>query len=173
MSVIAYFAYGSNLCLRRLRGRVPDACLLERATLPGHVLRWHKRSNLDGSGKCSIETQQDGSGFVHGALFSIPEDQMEALDRAEGLGFGYEQRSITVQTATGMKECVTYQAQDTHIDNALRPYSWYKDLVVGGAHALELDPLYVESLRQTSAIEDPNRARDAAERHFIPCGGSS
>ena len=33
-----YFAYGSNLCASRLRGRVPSAVVVERARLPGRRL---------------------------------------------------------------------------------------------------------------------------------------
>ena len=171
--MIAYFAYGSNLCLGRLRSRVADAQFVEAASLPGHVLKWHKRSNKDGSGKCSIGQHGDGSGIVQGAIFSLPEDQKVDLDRAEGRGFGYEEVSIEVETATGPKECVTYRAEATHIDDSLRPFSWYRDLVVAGAEALELHPDYVELLRRTPAIDDPDRARDMKQRSFIPCDGSS
>jgi gamma-glutamylcyclotransferase (GGCT)/AIG2-like uncharacterized protein YtfP len=169
--VIAYFAYGSNLCMRRLRSRVADARFVEQASLPGYVLKWHKRSNKDGSGKCSIEQHGNGSGIVHGAIFSLPEDQKTDLDRVEGLGFGYDEVSIEVGTATGIRECVTYRATATHIDDSLRPFSWYRDLVVAGAEALELHPEYVESLRLTPAIDDPDSRRDVKERSFIPCDG--
>jgi hypothetical protein len=139
--------------------------------LPGHILRWHKRSNKDGSGKCSIEKQEDGSGIVRGAIFSVPDKQMIELDRVEGLGFGYQQCLIEVETSTGPEECITYLAEETHIDDELRPFSWYRDLVVAGAEAVGLHGDYLESLRQVTAIQDPDPDRDAGERSFIPfCG---
>lgn len=55
-----YFAYGSNLCVRRLRRRVPSARALGPARLDGWTLRWHKRGE-DGSGKCSIARPDAGS----------------------------------------------------------------------------------------------------------------
>jgi hypothetical protein len=50
-----YFAYGSNMSLRRLRTRVPSAVKLGNATLFGHQLKFHKRSQ-DGSAKCDAMT---------------------------------------------------------------------------------------------------------------------
>ena len=49
---VVYFAYGSNMSTARLRGRVPSCKPLGVATLPGHALRFHKRS-ADKSGKCN------------------------------------------------------------------------------------------------------------------------
>ena len=46
-----YFAYGSNMCAGRLRGRVPSAVPVRVARLLNHSLRFHKRSDKDGSGK--------------------------------------------------------------------------------------------------------------------------
>jgi hypothetical protein len=49
---VVYFAYGSNMSTARLRERMPSCKPLGTATLPGHALRFHKRST-DKSGKCN------------------------------------------------------------------------------------------------------------------------
>ena len=80
-----YFAYGSNLCLPRLKARVPGVRALGSALLRGHELRWHKKGD-DGSGKGSI-VEVGGDAVVHGALFAVPEREKAALGRAEGPGY--------------------------------------------------------------------------------------
>lgn len=47
-----YFAYGSNMSTVRLRERMPSCKPLGIATLPGHALRFRKRST-DKFGKCN------------------------------------------------------------------------------------------------------------------------
>lgn len=165
--VLAYFAYGSNLCVRRLRARVPDVRFRQVGSLPGYVLKWHKRS-VDDSAKCSI-FPQDRAGTVHGAIFAVPEDQKAALDKAEGLGSGYEEIEVEVETSGDTRSCFTYIAETTHIDDSLQPYSWYRDLVVAGAEAVGLPPDYLDSLRCVAAAHDPDMERDARERRAIPC----
>ncbi len=49
---VVYLAYGSNMSTARLRKRMPSCKPLGIATLPGHALRFHKRS-MDKSGKCN------------------------------------------------------------------------------------------------------------------------
>ena len=49
---VVYFAYGSNMSTARLRKRMPSCKPIGIATLPGHALRFHKRST-DKSGKCN------------------------------------------------------------------------------------------------------------------------
>ena len=164
-----YFAYGSNLCLKRLRKRVPGVHLLGRAHLPGYRLAWHKRSNVDGSGKCSIAVSEEDSDVVYGALFHVPAHEWAGLDRAEGVGNGYDRVRLEVRTDAGARPCFTYIAQPSHIDESLEPVSWYRDLVVAGAEALKLPEAYVEALRSVPATEDPDRARDVRERTAIPC----
>src|SRR5207247_6479737 len=46
-----YFAYGSNMCTARLRGRDSSATPVRIGKLLNHSLRFHKRST-DGSAKC-------------------------------------------------------------------------------------------------------------------------
>ena len=52
---VRYFAYSSNMLTDRLRERVPSATAIGIGQLAGHSLRWDKRSERDGSGKCDAE----------------------------------------------------------------------------------------------------------------------
>lgn len=165
---LRYFAYGSNLCLTRLRSRVPGVRPLGPALLRGYVLRWHKRS-VDHSGKCSIARSDDAASIVHGALFAIPRSEKYRLDDAEGLGKGYDEIMVSVESSDGDESAYTYVAAPSHIDDTLRPYTWYKDLVVAGAESHDLPPRYLAMLRLVAAEADPDTDRDSSERKFLPC----
>jgi gamma-glutamylcyclotransferase len=161
-----YFAYGSNLCVSRLRARVFSASFEACGTVGGHELTWHKRS-VDGSGKCSIARSRVSA--VHGAVFQIPKGEKEILDQVEGLGQGYDEITVSVRTEEKLIEAVTYVAAESHIDDDLRPYSWYRDLVVAGAGTLGLPAEYVAVLRTVEALDDPDRERDRRNREALPC----
>ena len=167
-----YFAYGSNLCVARLRDRVPGARFVGLATLEGYVLRWHKRSNKDESGKLSVAVSGESNAAVPGALFAIPVGEKRQLDRAEGLGYGYEQRTVVTTTTTGPIEAVTYVASPSHIDDELVPFSWYRDIAAAGAASLGLPDAHVHSMRNAPAKQDPDPDREAKERAFLPCEGA-
>ena len=165
---VLYFAYGSNMCLSRLKARAPGGRALGPARLRGHELRWHKMGT-DGSGKCSI-VHVGGDAVVHGALFSIPETEKPSLDRAEGSGYG--SATVSVESTRGDVTAETYKAHESAIDDARRPYSWYKALVVSGAESQGLPPDYVDVLRLVDAAEDADADRARKHRAFLPCGGS-
>lgn len=163
---ILYFAYGSNLYTPRLRFRVPDCRHLGIATLRRHQLRFHKRS-IDGSAKCDAFQTIFDDDFVLGALFEIPESQKGALDRAEGLGGGYLEKSVTVEGTGGVTEAVTYVADQSAITTSLQPYGWYRDFVLRGAaeHRLPLD--YVRRFIEVPWFNDPDQSRDREKRREV------
>ena len=149
------FAYGSNMPVARLRERCPSARAIGIAELPGHELRWHKRSR-DGSGKCDIvASAADVS--VLGVLYEIASGEKRDLDRAEGLGAGYEEIEIEVLCGGDPVTAKAYRATDT--DPALRPYIWYRALVIAGAKEHGLPAPYIAGLESVPADQDPDRAR--------------
>ena len=152
-SEISYFAYGSNMFEAWIRSRVPGAVAVGVASLPGYSLQWHKVSK-DGSGKCDIVTSKDSKSIVNGVLFTIPADQKPALDRAEGLGLGYEESEFLLDINGKKLRALAYYATET--DSSLKPYSWYRDLVIAGAveHGLPAD--YLSALMAVTAKEMPN-----------------
>lgn len=165
---IFYFAYGSNLCVPRLGRRAPGVVALGAASIRGFDLRWHKRG-ADGSGKCSIVRSAAHAAAVHGALFLIPKASMVRLDAVEGVGVGYERAFVRVRAPTGTVGARTYVASPSHVDDALRPYRWYRDLVVAGADALGLPRHYVAGLRSVETWEDEDRARARRNLVSLPC----
>lgn len=163
-----YFAYGSNLCVPRLRARAPGVAAVGPASLPGYALRWHKRS-VDGSGKCSIVRSTSPAAEVHGALFRVPVPAKRLLDRVEGLGSGYRETTVRLRAREWTSEALTYIATPSHVDESLRPYSWYKDLVVSGAVAHGLPADYVDELRGVAVWDDRDAERAARNLACLPC----
>jgi cation transport regulator ChaC len=161
---VVYFAYGSNMSTARLRKRMPSCKPLGVATLPGHALRFHKRSR-DMSGKCNAFASGNNNSVI-GVLFSFDPAERAKLDEAEGIGAGYEHEMVTVINENGRRRKVlTYVATPDYIDDGLKPYAWYKDFVLAGAREHGLPPEYIaEYIQSVEAIEDPNKTREKKQR---------
>ncbi|MFT5296778.1 MAG: gamma-glutamylcyclotransferase [Colwellia sp.] len=157
-----YFAYGSNMSLVRLQERVPSAQKLEMVTLKNHQLRFNM-SGTDGSGKCDSFETNNSEDIVIGALFEINENEKVILDRAESLGFGYNEKFVFVQNYSGeIFEALIYCA--IKIDASLKPYSWYLNHVIIGAKETKLPLDYLAAIESVECIEDLNKNREARER---------
>ena len=168
---VVYFAYGSNMSTARLSERMPSCKPLGIATLPGHALRFHKRS-VDKSGKCNaFATGNENS--VIGVLFSFDPAERAELDKAEGVGSGYEHATVTVINDKGRRRKVlTYLATPDYIDDSLKPFGWYKNFVLVGGKEHGLPPEYIaEYIQSVEAIEDPNKTRDKKQRATLGSPG--
>ncbi len=161
--VYTYFAYGSNMSLARLRARTPSARPLGCHQLPQHLLRFHK-AGRDGSGKCDAWYTGNAQHSIFGALFEIHRDDRHLLDMAEGLGMGYEQKTVTVYCTAGRPVYAeTYFA--TAITERLKPFDWYLDHVLRGARESGLPADYVQQhILKVEPIRDGNRDRRERER---------
>lgn len=159
--VIFNFAYGSNMLSRRVRERVPSAKAIGAGILRGYELRWHKRG-WDGSGKCDVVKSFNLASLVYGVVYEIDAAEKPDLDEAEGLGAGYDEKQVEVETNSGPVTAGVYFA--TAIDSSLVPYTWYKALVIAGAreHLLPVD--YIARLEAVTDMADSNVNR--AARHF-------
>lgn len=152
-----YFAYGSNMLTARLRARCPSARIAGAGAAMGFDLAFSKASK-DGSGKATLIAAADA--VTPGVLFEIARAELRALDRAEGLGSGYERLDdFTIRhAATGASVSVTtYRATAT--DHALMPYDWYLALVIAGARRHDLDVGHIDRLLQIQYLVDPDRDR--------------
>ena len=149
-----YAAYGSNLHPLRLADRIESARLAGTGFVAGWRLSFHKRS-ADGSGKCSICPGGDG---VHAAVFEISTADKRVLDRIEGLGAGYAEKALAVP---GFGQCATYVAQPSYVDVALRPYDWYRELVMLGARFHAFPDRYLDSILAQPTLPDPDPLRNS------------
>ncbi|MDN5871589.1 MAG: gamma-glutamylcyclotransferase [Nitrococcus sp.] len=161
MTLLLYFAYGSNMSTPRLVHRVPSAKCVAVARLEKHQLKFHKRSK-DGSAKCDIEHTNNPNDVVYGVVFEILAPEKKALDRKEGLWNGYDEKSVAVLTGNDrLLIAVTYYATD--IDASMKLYGWYKEHVLRGAKEHELPVEYIKSIEAVESIADPDQKRDEEE----------
>jgi len=152
-----YFAYGSNMLSRRLRERTPSASVIGTGHVEGRRLAFHKVGK-DGSAKCDIQAANAVTDKAYGVLFRVAYSEKGGLDSAEGLGEGYREESLLVRRDDGTQ--ITARAYvATAIEPNLRPYDWYKGLVVAGAMENGLPRAYVERLRTVDAQPDPDANR--------------
>ena len=158
-----YFAYGSNMSVSRLRERVPSAEALGCWALREHDLRFHKCSS-DGSAKCDAYFTSDVDDVIYGVLFKIDAVGKHALDKAEGLGCGYDEKEVRLTAQDGASiNATTYVA--TNIDENMKPYSWYVNHVPLGARLALLPADYIElKITSVEAVGDGDKDRDASER---------
>lgn len=145
---------------QRLRAvdRAPSAKFLTIAKLPGHVLKFHKRSK-DGSGKCNALETGNPVDEVYGVVFEIDEADKPGLDMAEGRGKGYEEKMVDLNSLNSTLTAHTYIADADYIDDSLLPYSWYKDLVIAGAKQHSLPREYIRQLQAVESQKDPDSER--------------
>ena len=161
-----YFGYGSNMPRTRIEARLGRVERLGAACLPGWRLAFHKRG-ADGSGKCDAVPTRHPDDRLWGALDRLTEDQMEDLDRIEQ---GYDRRTVEVRFEEGSGTAGLYVAWEDRIDPELRPWHWYKELVLAGARELELPADYVSSIREVASRPDPNRGRAIRNRAVLNQG---
>lgn len=149
----------------RLRERVPSAAAIGVGQLIGHALRWDKRSWGDGSGKCDAEATGRQDDVVWGVVFELDPADKPALDKAEGLGAGYAERTVNILVDGETVAATTYCATDK--DPSLRPYHWYKALVIAGAREHGLPPGYRSRLELVLTVSDPSPARGSAHKQLL------
>ncbi len=156
-----YFAYGSNMSVKRLQQRVPSAVPIGTFSLPKHQLLFHKHGR-DDSAKCDAYHTHDPCNNVIGRLYEFDGDEKPTLDRAEGLGNGYEEKVIRVFDTKGIAvKAITYYA--TAINNTLKPFTWYKRHVLLGAQEANLPKTYIGVIEAIPAVEDHDKLREAQQ----------
>jgi gamma-glutamylcyclotransferase (GGCT)/AIG2-like uncharacterized protein YtfP len=96
---VRYFAYGSNMSAAVISAVSPAHRFLGAAQLRGHRLAFTRRSIRTGSGVADMVA--DPVAEIWGALYELPHEEVEGLDRKEGVGFAYERRAVLVHTADG------------------------------------------------------------------------
>ena len=121
-----YFAYGSNLLVTRMCGRVPSARPLGVASLRGYRLTVDKRGR-DGSGKANLRAE-DGA-TVWGALYELNPTHWKFLDACEP---GYTRLTVQAELwCAAPAEAQTYRSP--LLTDEPVPFASYKQLLVDGA----------------------------------------
>lgn len=150
----------------RLRERTPSAKLLTTGILFEHKLMFHK-SSFDGSGKCDAYQTDKDYDHLYGVIYEVPKSEKQELDLAEGLGVGYEEKTVSVfvESKKTIIEAITYYA--TEIDDSLKPYHWYKNFVLQGAIDNGLPEEYIDTLRHIESNDDLDEKRTALNEKIL------
>ena len=95
-----YFAYGSNLCVRQMAARCPEAGDPRPAVLRDHDWLINER------GVATLEPLAGNE--VHGVLWWLSDYDLARLDSAEGVPVRYRRDRLTVQTDDGSSPAWVY-----------------------------------------------------------------
>jgi len=131
---VIYFAYGSNMDLNQLQGRVGKVKVLGVAVLKDYTLKFNKLSVYRG-GCANIEPAEGEE--VWGILFELSEEQLKELDRYEGAPSHYRRIKVKVQTEEGKEvEAITYVACKEYKREGLRPSDDYLNCLLSATEML-------------------------------------
>ena len=147
-----YFAYGSNMSVKRLAARCKSCQLVGRATLPKHKLMFHKPGNDDGSGKCNAFYTGRDEDSVLGVIFSMSQPDIFMLDSIEGQG--YQRESFSVFSESHSQDLKVYGYIATKIEEDIKPKHWYIEHVLRGAREHQFPEEYIEKIKQTEYVID-------------------
>jgi gamma-glutamylcyclotransferase len=163
MTVLWYFAYGSNMQSATLRGR---RGIEYRRALPARLDGWRlvlDKPPLIPMGGSFANVIPDPTAAVHGVLFEITEDDLAHLDLTEGVFIGnYERVPVTVWplSPTGAEAVVAYTLTSERRDPHRLPTQRYMRLLIEGAEEHGLPADYVALLRSMPAREETPEAAE-------------
>ena len=132
-----YFAYGSNLCVRQMALRCPDAADPRPAVLADHDWLINQR------GVATVEPLAGNQ--VHGVLWQLSGDDLATLDSAEGVPVRYRRERLTVHTHEGPLPAWVY------IDHRVTPgppRPGYLPRIIDGAVHHGLPQRWIDFLRR-------------------------
>ena len=132
-----YFAYGSNLCVRQMALRCPDAADPRPAVLSDHDWLINQR------GVATVESFAGSQ--VHGVLWQVSDHDLATLDSAEGVPVRYRRDRLAVHTDDGLSPAWVY------IDPRVTPgppRPGYLPRIIDGAVEHGLPQRWIDFLRR-------------------------
>lgn len=125
---VYYFAYGSNMNLARLEGRVGqnNVILKGKAILKGYELKFNKKLKSDGSGAANVMLNRYSN--VEGLLYEFDPSNLtilENLDQCEGVGKHYLRKLMKVEFDGIEVLAYVYVAHWNKIDKGIFPSKEY------------------------------------------------
>lgn len=140
-----YFAYGSNLCVRQMAARCPDATDPHPAVLNDHDWLINQR------GVATVEPFAGNQ--VHGVLWQVSDHDLAVLDSAEGVPVRYRRDRLTVHTEVGPAPAWVY------IDHRVTPgppRPGYLPRIIDGAVHHGLPQCWVDFLHRWDPAHWPS-----------------
>jgi gamma-glutamylcyclotransferase len=161
--LVNYFAYGSNLCLERLKLSIPNVLFCCLAKLDNYELIFSGPvSSLWKGSPANIRPKYGSS--VCGVVWRIRKDDIAYLDKQEGVSSGiYKQIFLSVNplnTNGGFSkdiiECLSYIKVNTDTEEIGLPSPMYKNVILYGACSNSLPSHYItylDSFKDNGHIE--------------------
>lgn len=141
-----YFAYGSNLCMRQMARRCPDAVDPRPATLADHDWLINERG---------VATVEPAAGaVVHGVLWRVSDHDLTVLDSAEGVPVRYRRDRLQVHTAAGPDPAWVYI--DPRVEPG-PPRPGYLERIIDGARHHGLPQRWLDFLHRWDPATWPSR----------------
>ena len=135
------------------------------ARLDGYELDFRRLSQRWQAGVADIVPRRDAT--VFGCVWDLPDAELEALDRKEGVGIGaYRRLTVALATSHGDIEAFAYTVVDKS-PAAIAPAAAYAKLILDAARELRL-PLDYQTqvkalLQQLGVVVEPaSRAQSSA-----------
>ncbi len=149
------FAYGSNMDRDAMAGRCPASRLVGTARLERHRLAIMREGYAT--------AVRDPRRAVHGLLWDVPQSDIRALDRYEGVGGGlYVKRLQPVLGEGGMRHALVYLGSNA---GPGVPRPGYLETVLAAAEAAGLPAAYRAEI---AALAARGARVDAAASSFVP-----
>jgi gamma-glutamylcyclotransferase (GGCT)/AIG2-like uncharacterized protein YtfP len=128
--VTLLFAYGSNLAEDQMGAWCPRYEFLGPARLDGFRLEFRRRSiRWEGGAADVVEAPGEA---VWGALYELPEGELERLDRKEAAGAAYRRREVRVDQGGELRSADVYEVIHKEPSEPT-PASGYRDAMLRGA----------------------------------------
>jgi gamma-glutamylcyclotransferase (GGCT)/AIG2-like uncharacterized protein YtfP len=152
MKTATYFAYGSNLSLAQMRRRCPTAVELGRAALPNHRLVFAGHSEAWGGAVAHVARAPGAK--VEGMLYVISEQDLEALDRCEGVPFVYDRVVKTVVDEHGKRRRANVYRLDAELAHEGTPAARYFEVISSAyrRHGFDREALATAIARSAGAV---------------------
>ena len=144
MSVVHYFAYGSNMRSSQIQERCPGARLVGPARLLGHALDFTRWSDRWGGGVADVIAAADRETW--GGLYVVTQRDLDELDKLEGHPMHYERRTLPVEPITGAPVEAWVYVVVAKVPRVL-PTRAYWQAIVEGALDCGLPDDYIATLR--------------------------
>lgn len=145
---------------QRLQARCPSATRssIGIACAIGFELAFSKVSQ-DGSGKATLRRVDGSAHPAQGVLYEIQTCEKRYLDAAEGRGYVCDDSFLVTSESGEQVHCSCYLANEVDLDQSLRPYDWYKALIIAGCEQQGVSDEYSKWINTFQTSADPLSTR--------------
>ncbi len=163
-----FFAYGTNVLLAKMMSLVTFAQAIGLAELSGYQLIFNKKSHKDDSGLANLTATQKATDKVYGNLYEVSDSYLSTLELAEGIQHGYHTQKVTVLCQGENISATIFLCDDpAFLQNNLKPFDWYKAMIVRGLERLEAPADYTQKVKKMEDILDVDVQRARIHLCFL------